>query len=285
MLLKPTVLALSFLSANALAQSTPVLVVDINSPSVSNSSTTSANPSQSAAAVSVNHNAQLLMLVEQLQQEVSNLRGQVERQTHQMKKMETNQRDRYRDLDRRIMAITQQLQEQSSVTVVPKSPRESEVSEPVISESTDSTTQDTTSPKLEQPVAPATQPPTGETDKQAYDKAFKLVRAKSYDEAVTAFGDFVRFYPSSSLVPGAIFWTGEVYRAMTPPNQEAAKLSYEQLISQYPQHPKTANAYYKLGLTHDALGNKAAARQTMQKAIDLYPDRSVSQLARDYLSK
>lgn len=285
MLLKPTVLALSLLSVNILAQSSPVLVVDINSPSSSNSSTTSPDPSKSAVVNAVNHNAQLLMLVEQLQQEVSSLRGQVERQAHEMKKMETNQRDRYRDLDRRIMAITQQVNQQPSVAVVPRTPQASSSLESEQTEPTKPANEEMVLPQPQQPTAFTVKPVTGETDKEAYDKAFKLVRAKSYDEAITAFSDFVRFYPSSSLTPGAIFWTAEVYRAMTPPNQEAAKLSYEQLISEYPQHPKTANAYYKLGLTHDALGNQAEAKKAMQKAIDLYPDRSVSQLARDYLSK
>lgn len=282
MLLKPSVLALSFLSVNALAQNSPVLVVDINSPSVSNSPVAHSQSVQ--PAVPVNQNAELLMLVEQLQEEVRYLRGQVEQQSYQMKKMQTNQRDRYRDLDRRIMAITQQLSDQTSVTPAPLVSSTPDVSSQS-DNSVSSVEADNPPPIKDNTVAAAPQPPTTDTDKQAYDKAFKLVRAKSYEKAIEAFGDFVRFYPKSSLVPGAIFWTGEVYRAMTPPNQEAAKLSYEQLITQYPQHPKSANAYYKLGLTYDALGNKAAARQTMQKAIDLYPDRSVSQLAKDYLSK
>lgn len=284
MLLKPTVLALSFLSVNALAQNAPVLVVDINSPSGSNTSVAATQPAP------VNHNAQLLMLVDQLQEELRYLRGQVEQQSHEMKKMQTNQRDRYRDLDRRIMAITQQLSEQTSTALVQKPQEPILVSEPATGASAPTVSsaikvQKAQTVETERPVISASQAPTGVTDKQAYDKAFKLVRAKAYDEAVTEFSDFVRFYPSSSLVPGAIFWTAEVYRAMTPPNQEAAKLSYEQLIAQYPQHPKAANAYYKLGLAHDALGNKVEARKTMQRTIDLYPDLSVSQLARDYLSK
>ncbi len=287
MLLKPSVLAVGIaLSANALAQSSPVQVVDINSPSVSRSSSTGAQSAAPATTtVQVNQNAQLLMLVDQLQEEVRFLRGQVEQQSYQMKKMQTNQRDRYRDLDRRIMSITQQLSSQTAASTPAVVEDLTNNSSSASQEPTNDSVSSAPSTSTSTVAVPVVQPPTGETDKQAYSKAFKLVRDKSYSESIKAFDDFVRFYPNSTLVANAIFWQGEVYRAMTPPDFEAAKTAYQRLISQFPQHSKAADAYYKLGLTLDDLGDKAAAKQTMQKAIDLYPDQSVSRLAKEYLSK
>ena len=49
-----------------------------------------------------NSNSDLIVLLQQLQDEVRSLRGQLESQTRKIKRMEDEQRDRYRDLDRRI---------------------------------------------------------------------------------------------------------------------------------------------------------------------------------------
>ena len=48
---------------------------------------------------------QLLMIIQQLQDEVRSLRGELEQQAFRMKKMERQQLDRYRDLDRRISTL------------------------------------------------------------------------------------------------------------------------------------------------------------------------------------
>lgn len=276
MLLKRPVLALSLLiSANAFAQSSPVQVVDIHSTSPSGAT----NHSVPATTLSpqANQNAELIMLIEQLQEEVRFLRGQVEQQNHQMKKMQTNQRDRYRDLDRRIMGITQKMSSQPAPATVTAT----DVPPPTVTEPEAAVTK---APAVAPPSTTAQQP-AGESDKDAYRKAFKMVRSKDYAGSIKAFDEFIRFYPSSNLVANAIFWSGEVYRAMTPPDFKAASDSYSKLIELYPQHSKSADAYYKLGLTLNDLGKKAEAKKVMQKTIDLYPDQSVAGLARDFLAK
>lgn len=273
MLLKPSVSAVlaCILSTSLYAQNAPVPVVDINSTGSSVASfPTATQQTVPAQQVSQNQTAQLLMMVEQLQEEVRFLRGQVEEQAHRMKKMETDQRDRYRDLDRRIMSITKQMSEASAPAAV-LAPAVSNPAQAVES---------STAPQVTTPKAP-----TGETDQDAYKRAFKFVRERAYDDSLKAFAEFIRFYPSSPLVPNALFWTAEVYRAKTNPDNQAAKTAYEQLIAQYPRHSKAADAHYKLGLTYDSLGEKAKARAIMEKAISLYPDQSVARLAKDYLAK
>lgn len=271
MLLKPSVLAVAALSLSstfAVAQSVPVPVVDVNSPA----NVVQSRPINSAAPArqqtTLNPNAEMLMLVEQLQEEVRFLRGQVEEQNHKMSKMERDQRDRYRDLDRRIMALTKNISAAGSASAPA-----AVVAEPAASSADAKTT------------ASAASSVAAGSDYEAYDKAFKMVRARDFEESLKAFNEFIRVYTDSQYVPNAIFWTAEVYRVMTPADLDAAKESYSQLIAKYPRHNKAAEAHYKLGLTLDAQGDTQSAQQQMQKTIDLYPDESVARLASEYLKQ
>ncbi|OMH38772.1 tol-pal system protein YbgF [Motiliproteus sp. MSK22-1] len=220
--------------------------------------------------------AELLILLDQLQQEVQFLRGKVEEQAHQMKKMRTSQRDRYRDLDRRITNLTRQLAEVSaagrgSVTAAQVTPKQSVLNQPASSV-----------PASRPSPATSTTVP-GLSDREAYQRAFALVRQRSYAKSLLAFDDFVKQYPSSPLVPNAVFWTGEVHRAQT--DYTAAEAAYKRLIERFPKHQKAADAYYKLGLTYDLMGDRPGAAAAMKKVIELYPNQSSAKLADDYLKK
>jgi len=265
--------------------SQPVPVVDRNAvPSVAVSPTASSNAGGVVGGSSVgavvpraaaqqSATAELLMLLDQLQQEVQSLRNQVEVQGHQLKKMRTNQRDRYRDLDRRISNLTRQA---AQTPAAPSS----------MSKAIDSSTPvQASKPKASSPVAAvkAVSPAPRISDREAYQQAFALVRKRSYVKSLSAFGDFIRVYPGSSLVPNAMFWTGEVHRAQT--EFDSAKTAYQQLIEQFPNHQKTADAHYKLGVTYDLMGDYTQAQSAMKKVISLYPDHSSATLAKDYLKK
>lgn len=84
------------LTSSALAQSAPAFQAGSASPSAVSSANTA--PVMTA-------NAELLMMVEQLQQEVQYLRGAVEEQAHHIKQLKQQGRDRYRDLDQRLLQL------------------------------------------------------------------------------------------------------------------------------------------------------------------------------------
>ncbi len=229
---------------------------------------------QQSAARSAN--AEMLMLLEQLQEEVRYLRGQVEEQAHRMKKMRTSQRDRYRDLDRRISALSRQAAQPAPV--LPATPINPAPAAPA-------TAAPATDITAASAPSDAAVPAPRVTDRQAYKQAFALVRKREFEKSLTAFGDFIRFYPESSLIPNALYWTGEVYRARPEPDQLKAREAYQQLVAQFPQHQKSADALYKLGLTWEATGEHEKAREVMNRVITLYPGQSSARLAKDFLSK
>ncbi|OZG72210.1 tol-pal system protein YbgF [Hahella sp. CCB-MM4] len=206
----------------------------------------------------------LYFLVQQLQQEIRELRGKVEELQYQVEQSRKQERDRYVDLDRRIQQLRKDLDAKPSsspeVSVVP-APTSAEVGGDAPTSS-----------------APPSQAETGE-----YNAAYDLIKQRKYDEAVTALHTFINDHPDSGLAANAYYWLGEVYLVL--PKLEQARQSFIIVVGKYPQHRKAPDALYKLGVTYDRLGEKDEARKYLQQTIDRYPQSSSANLARDYLKQ
>ncbi|WP_417222578.1 tol-pal system protein YbgF [Amphritea sp.] len=199
------------------------------------------------------------MVLQQLQDEVRTLRGMVEQQQYQLRQMEQQQRDRYRDLDRRL----------STGQAAPQ-PSSSSASSAVLSPSSASS--------VALPAADSTP-----TDAQAYQQAFGLVRSKDFPAALDAFDLFIERYPDSARLPNAYYWVGEVNLAEQ--KLAPAKAAFEQVLNAFPEHRKAADASYKLGVIYHQMGDQAKAKDMFNKTISRYPDSSAANLARDYLQR
>lgn len=248
--------ALVLFSTGALAAE-PVPVIELQV----EESTRGVAPATLSNLSSRNNSNEMLMLLEQLQDEVRSLRGMVEQQQHQIQRMEQQQRDRYRDLDRRI----------SQAGSRPA---------PLSNNATIADTVSSTGSPAPTPLPAADSTP---TDTQAYQSAFTLVRQKAYAEALTAFASFIELYPDSARLPNAYYWIGEVNLAEQ--KLEPAKQAFERVLSQYPDHRKVADSTYKLGVVHHQLGDQAKADELFQQTISRFPDTSAANLARDYLQR
>ncbi len=206
----------------------------------------------------------LYFLVQQLQQEIRELRGKVEELQYQVEQSRKQERDRYVDLDRRILQLQKDLDAKP-------------VSGP---EDAASTTSSDIVPSGDVPVS-ATPPSQAENDE--YNAAYDLIKQRKYDEAVTALHTFINDHPDSQLAANAYYWLGEVYLVL--PKLEQARQSFIIVVGKYPQHRKAPDALYKLGVTYDRLGDKGEARKYLQQTIDRYPQSSSANLARDYLKQ
>ena len=239
------------LSSTAVVAADPVPVIELQ---VENSSTS--NSVNSGLAVS--GNGEMLMLLQQLQDEMRQLRGMVESQQHQIRQMEQQQRDRYRDLDRRLS---------------------SQQAGPALSDSAVANSQP-------QPVSAPSPLPAADstpTDAQAYQSAFALVRQKQFAEALKAFDRFIELYPDSARLPNAWYWKGEVNLAEQ--QLDPAKAAFEHVLKKYPEHRKASDASYKLGVIYHQMGDQAKADEMFTGTISRYPDSSAAGLARDYLKR
>ena len=228
-----------------------------------------------------NANAQIFDLVEMLQQEVQQLRGQVEELNYNLGRLKEDQKQRYLDLDRRIVSL-------STAAPVTKESR-------VVS-ATDQTTQpQTVASQVNDsltavPIASATETSTTETQtlagqapndpeaaNVAYKAAYALIRKRQFDASVVALLAFVKNFPQSDLVGNAYYWLGEVY--MVQGDASLAVVSFEYVISKCPQHRKIPDALYKAGVAYQNTGNVDKANQLLQRVLAEYPESSAARLA------
>ncbi len=217
-----------------------------------------------AAAVA---NAELLMQVEQMQQEVKNLRNMVEQQDNALSKMQTEQRNRYLDLDQRTQEYAKRLLELEDRPIMPA---------PNLSV-----------PTTQAPVTPSVAPVIAnvslEKDRDAYNKAYAYVPEQRFDDAVRSFQDFIRQYPNSRLVGNAYYWLGEIY--MVQNRTADAEKMFNVVIGNYPDSFKIADSKYKLGIIYSRYGNEKKAQETMEAIVADYPREPAADHARSYLKK
>ena len=196
---------------------------------------------QSAQDVQRNTNsnqatAELFYMIQQLQGEVRRLQGEVEEQRHLINRLQEQGRDRYIDLDQRILDLSEKLYRQP-----------------------------------------------GAAERKAYEQIQDLIRnQKKYDEAISRIYEFIDKYPEGDLTVNAYYWLGEVY--LVKPQLEQAKQAFTIVATRFADHRKAPDALYKLGVTHDRLGEKAEAQRRMKMVIENYPASSAAELAKKYLA-
>lgn len=205
--------------------------------------------------------SQLLLMVQQLQDEVRMLRGQVESQQYELDRLKQQQDDRYRDLDRRLSLLITGGAQTPSVPPAATAPV------------------DQAEPQLTPPV-PADAPNTAAGDDPAYQAAFALVRERKFDEAAASFERFVVDYPSSPRLANAYYWLGEIYLAQQ--KLEPSRQAFARVVEGFADSPKVPDALYKLGVLHHQLGNMEQSARYMAQVIQEFPNSSAARLAQNF---
>ncbi|SHF20106.1 tol-pal system protein YbgF [Marinomonas polaris] len=237
-----------------------------------------AESQMASGGLSPNAAADLLFQLETLQQEVQSLRGQLEDQGHELKLMKESQRDRYIDLDKRISLLMSASASEPKYSSAPE-PR---VEQPATQASVQKINNSTNS-LAASPLAPISlQPPTAQAQ-QAYNDAYNLIRQRNFDEAETAFSEFVKDYPNNSLTGNGYYWLGEV-KLVQGKSREAIE-AFSTVIQNFPGHNKEQDSLYKLGTVSDQLGDTTKAKSYLQDVIRRFPDSKAAKLAAGYLSK
>lgn len=207
-------------------------------------------------------NAELFYMIQQLQGEVRQLRGEVEEQNNQIERLKSQSRDRYIDLDQRILKLS------SDFADIGKSGAGSEAAG----------SSDTDEPAVVQKVY---RQPT-EEERKDYAAIQSLIREdRKFDEAINGLYDFIDEYDEGDLTVNAYYWLGEVYLAEEQFDQ--AKQAFTIVATRYADHRKAPDAVYKLGITLDKLGEADEAERRMESVIRKYPDSNSASLAKKYL--
>lgn len=234
----------------------PVVDASTSAPVAQVGSSVAPRPSYSPAAPRGTGPAELLYQLENLQQEVQQLRGLAEQQAYELGQMRAEQRDRYLDLDRRIGLLGQN------------------PAAPVTGAAPGSSPASGTSPTV-------TAPPSAGSEKSAYQAAFELIRNKDYDQAIVSLLQFTKDYPDGEYTGNAFYWLGEVY--LVKSDRESALTAFGALLNKYPDHRKSADAKYKLGKVYRDLGEPVRAKQLFQEVVDQHAGTSAAKLAENEL--
>lgn len=207
--------------------------------------------------------AELFYMIQQLQSTVRRLEGQVEEQQHQIERLQSQGRDRYVDLDQRLLDLSGKLEKG------------------VQRSSSDDSSSDQESDEGELQPARVYRSP-GEAEKETYNDIIRLIRDdKDFDTAIGRLYEFIDDHPEGDLTVNAYYWLGEVYLAV--PQLEQAKQAFTIVATRYADHRKAPDAIYKLGVTLDRLDEKEDARRRMQVVVDDYPESGPADMARKYL--
>ncbi|BBB29463.1 tol-pal system protein YbgF [Neptunomonas japonica] len=243
----------------------------------------------SSSNYALSQNSQLIITIQQLQDEVRELRGKLESQEYRFKRLEASQKERYRDLDRRLSLILQsQMQDEDASGMSTGGVPEDSSSEKVPTAPINATANaGKSAATLAKPAAKDQSKPLEDApnlkDQGDYQAAFKLVRERNFNGAAQSFSRFLTDYPDSPRVPNAHYWLGEIYLAQGkhPLSEEA----FLRVADQYSQSRKAPDALYKLGILYKQQGDLKKSMTFMSRVVTEYPETSAAQLAESALNQ
>lgn len=199
-----------------------------------------------------------------LEDEVRTLRGLVEELNNEIRQQKKRQMDDYMDLDRRLSALT-------SAGVSGQSGQQ----RPPAASGAGTTT------ATEKPNMASVSPSASADESHHYEAAYKLLKDGKINEATAAFKSHIANYPNGKYVANAHYWLGEIYVLQN--KLELARQSFTAVVDNYPIHRKAPDSTFKLGQVYFMLGNKAKAKEYLDKAAS--GNDNAARLAKGYLEK
>lgn len=294
-------LLLSAWGASACAENTQY-------PPITDDSVYQSGEAQSGRAPSSDAMLDLLGRVEQLQNEVNGLRGQVEEQTHALDEVKRRQDNIYTDVDERLQKLeggvsgnpgpssgsAVEMQPQTSESQIAVEPQANEA--PISGESRQESVQPSengsiaeeqpkseSTPEAEEGSAPQTAAPIPGDEKQLYQSAYSALKGAQYDQAIVLLKQLANDYPKGEYADNAYYWLGETYKIKR--DADASRSAFEQLVNNYPTSPKVPDALLKLGFIELEQNNPDKARELFNTILKKYAGSSAANLATNKLQQ
>jgi tol-pal system protein YbgF len=195
--------------------------------------------------------------LERIQEELQQLRGQLEVQGHELTQLKEQQRNFYQDLDKRINNLLPETSDETKS----EGKHTLSASSDVKDNNTLLSSNDTNKQK----------------ELQAYETAFNLLNKKQYNRAVNAFQSFVKTYPKSNHAANAHYWLGEIFYLKG--KSDLASKEFQVIVTNYPSNPKTADALLKLALVAMDTENYSKAQQYLLKIQKQFPNTTAAKVA------
>ena len=176
-----------------------------------------------------------------LQQQIQQLRGELETEEHNVQLLNETMHNFYQDLYQRINAINQ-----------PSTP-------PVTTTSSENKNNSIVNKQ-----------------EQAYKAAFNLLSKKKYDDAAMKMQEYLTDYPNSKYVVNAHYWLGEIYYLQSQLKKSINE--FQIVINQYPKSAKAPDAILKLGIIYSAQGDYDKSHREFQLVKEKFPNSPAAHL-------
>ena len=212
----------------------------------------------------------LFSQLQQMQQEIAQLRGMLEEQQNEIQRLKQESLERYQDLDRRLGSGAAGAAGAAATQNSPAAGAINANGSPTPSGG-------------QAPAAASEEPADPAKEKLFYEAAFDLIKAKDFDKASQAFSAFLRRYPNSVYAGNAQYWLGEVNLAKG--DLQGAGQAFARVSQAYPQHAKVPDSLFKLADVEARLGNTDKAKGILQQVVAQYPGTSAAQLAQRDLQR
>lgn len=234
--------------------------------------------------------AMLVVRVQELLEEIRELRGMVESQAREIENLRRRQRDQYLDLDQRLQQLGRD--GTAAVGLPDAEPEAREMVDSVRPIAPVAEMPRADVPEVRAPIeadfevttlpAPAGSGPrdlgTPSAEEQAaYDRAFRALRETRYADAAELFANFLDQFPDSAYAPNAQYWLAETYY-VTRDFNTALRL-FNQLLDRYPGSNKEGDALLKIGFSHFELRQWSEARAALEQVRAQHPNTTLARLA------
>lgn len=217
--------------------------------------------------------------VDELADEISQLRGELELQASELAGIKKGQRELYLDIDRRMRDLEDRAAGQSTapaIVPVPAGATSSTAAGSEVGASTSASSTASTSNTTQSVAATQTEANVKE-EKAAYQVAFDSLKEGRYKIAKEQFSKFLKDYPSSIYAGNAQYWLGEAHYVTRSFKQ--AVNEFNQVIKRYPGSSKIPDAMLKLGYTFYELKQYDQAKSILQDLRTLHPNSTAARLA------
>lgn len=244
----------------------------------------------------------LYNMVEALQREVQTLRGLVEEQTYQIRRMENEQRDRYLDVDSRLSELNQRMADTASGISIGGTSSQilgvGSINEP---SSLESAAQEALNPNLNNPtdsVVSSGLEPTfplstdnvnatvvlneatfiePKSEEELYQEARNLLlNDGEFESSIAVFQQIIEDYPQGRLAPNAYYWQGEALILVERYSQ--AVNVFNHVVDNFPAHEKAPDSMLKLGIVYSLMDNDRRAQQVWRDLLEDFADSGSASL-------
>lgn len=193
--------------------------------------------------------------VEQLKQDMAQLKGDLEVATHNLDTLQRKQNESYLDLDTRLRRL-------ESVPV--STPADGNPKQPEVKS-----------------AEAAKQAEAAQQESKAFADAEAFSQAGKYKEAFEAYDTFLKNYSGSKLVPDALYGMGFAQYGLK--NYKSSMATQQKFMENYAAHVMAPNAMMNLANSQIQLGQIPAAKKTLKELIAAYPASDMVPMAQKRL--